>query len=107
MKIKTLELVDAALDWAVAKCEGRRPSLFIFQRTGKLDPRHNYSTDWSQAGPIMHREKMRVGPYGTADLWIAGNDKAADVGPTPLIAAMRCFVSSKLGDEVEVPDELV
>ena len=27
-------------------------------------------------------------------------------GPTPLIAAMRCYVASKLGDEVEVPDEL-
>ena len=24
----------------------------------------------------------------------------------PLIAAMRCFVASKLGDEVDVPDEL-
>ena len=24
----------------------------------------------------------------------------------PLIAAMRCYVASKLGDEVEVPDEL-
>ena len=27
-------------------------------------------------------------------------------GETRLIAAMRCFVASKLGDEVEVPDEL-
>ena len=27
-------------------------------------------------------------------------------GPTPLIAAMRCYVVSKLGDEVEVPDSL-
>ena len=27
-------------------------------------------------------------------------------GPTPLIAAMRCYVISKLGEEVEVPDEL-
>jgi hypothetical protein len=29
-----------------------------------------------------------------------------EVGPTPLVAAMRCYVASKLGDEVEVPDEL-
>ena len=28
-------------------------------------------------------------------------------GPTPLIAAMRCYVASKLGDEVEVPEELL
>jgi hypothetical protein len=27
-------------------------------------------------------------------------------GPTPLIAAMRCYVASVLGDEVEVPDSL-
>lgn len=27
-------------------------------------------------------------------------------GPTPLIAAMRCYVASKLGDEVEIPEEL-
>lgn len=28
-------------------------------------------------------------------------------GPTPLIAAMRCYVARKLGDEVEVPEELL
>jgi len=28
-------------------------------------------------------------------------------GHTPLVAAMRCFVASHLGDEVEIPDELV
>lgn len=27
-------------------------------------------------------------------------------GPTPLIAAMRCYVASKLGETVDVPDEL-
>jgi hypothetical protein len=28
-------------------------------------------------------------------------------GPTPLIAAMRCYVASKFGDEVETPEELL
>jgi hypothetical protein len=28
-------------------------------------------------------------------------------GPTPLVAAMRCYVASKLGDTVEIPDDLV
>jgi len=27
-------------------------------------------------------------------------------GPTPLIAAMRCYVASKMGDEIDVPTEL-
>jgi hypothetical protein len=30
-----------------------------------------------------------------------------EYGPTPLIAAMRCYVASKLGDEVEIPAELL
>jgi hypothetical protein len=36
--------------------------------------------------------------------WVA-MDKS--YGPTPLVAAMRCYVASQLGDEVDVPDELV
>ena len=28
------------------------------------------------------------------------------LGKTKLIAAMRCYVASKLGDEVEIPEEL-
>ena len=28
-------------------------------------------------------------------------------GTTPLVAAMRCYVASKLGDEVDVPVELI
>jgi hypothetical protein len=27
-------------------------------------------------------------------------------GPTPLIAAMRCYVASKLGDYIDIPEEL-
>jgi len=27
-------------------------------------------------------------------------------GPTPLIAAMRCYVASRLGDTVEIPEEI-
>jgi len=27
-------------------------------------------------------------------------------GPTPLIAATRCYVASKLGDDIEIPEEL-
>jgi hypothetical protein len=27
-------------------------------------------------------------------------------GPTPLIAAMRAYVTDKLGDKVEIPEEL-
>lgn len=41
--------------------------------------------------------------------WLAmGVDgKPCSAGPTPLVAAMRCYVASKLGDVVDVPKELV
>jgi hypothetical protein len=35
-----------------------------------------------------------------------GGEPYEGTGSTPLIAAMRCYVASKLGDEVEIPKEL-
>ena len=51
----------------------------------------------------------------TSDLTGAALDWAAydsyewaeSTGHTPLIAAMRCYVASRLGYEVEVPEELM
>jgi hypothetical protein len=120
--MKTSELTGAALDWAVAKCEGWK----TVQVNGALMLRHyhpdaahtphcyvedfGYSTDWSQGGPIIEREKINVSTYGGLLQWIAtkktGETFEAVSGPTPLIAAMRCYVVSKLGDEVEIPEEL-
>lgn len=119
MKIKTAELTGAALDWAVAKCEGdgfaiQRPELLS---SGFRPPL--FSTRWAQGGPIIEREignlwkNNKLDP-NEPDVWTAAAyHKAPDGtllyyedGPTPLIAAMRCYVASKLGDEVEVPEEL-
>ena len=110
MKIKTSELTGAALDWAVAKCLGTE-HLFAGHEVGRL----HYSTDWSQGGPIMEREGIAIDCIrcdGEVDGWIAAlpmfcDAKYEESSPTPLIAAMRCYVSSRLGDEVEIPDELV
>ena len=69
-----------------------------------------YSTDWAQGGPIIEREGMALNMEDThewrAAMWWDDEDSKGDilmVGPTPLIAAMRCYVTSKLGDEVEIP----
>ena len=104
MKLKTNELTGAALDWVVAKC-----ILLIngddldigFIREYAYTP----STNWAQGGPIIERERIRLDPRG---VWVAGHDSSNDEysGPTPLIAAMRCYVASEMGEEVEVPDEL-
>lgn len=121
-KIKTSELTGAALDWAVAKCEGRGiefddPRDPWLTRDGIADqPLHSYtpSTDWSQGGPIIEREGIQINfmrydqpPYWTAHTEDLRNKMRVGAwAPTPLIAAMRCFVASRLGDEVDVPDEL-
>ena len=107
MKIKTSELQGAALDWAVAECEElgiRRLSggEFLLADGDFWFP----STDWAQGGPIIERERICLIDQG-GDYWQALWGWKEAFGPTPLIAAMRCFVASKLGDEVEVPDEIV
>ena len=107
--MKTAELTGAALDWAVAKCEGvingdALDTGFILE--GGYVP----STDWSQGGLIIEREKISLLTFGLVN-WKAtfdygGSGTSDQYGPTPLIAAMRCYVASKLGDEVELPKEL-
>lgn len=109
--MKTTELTGAALDWAVAKAMGlihsnRWTQLHI------LDPEgYSPSTDWSQGGPIIEREKIETKYIGNTFGWRAFLKFNTDPmlcysGLTPLIAAMRCYVASKLGEEIEIPKEL-
>lgn len=107
--VKTTKLIGPALDWAVAKCEGLawpdNAAKFLGEQCYKP------STDWSQGGPIIERENLVVGPTGGGifpDKWVASSENSPYLfGPTPLIAAMRCHVTNKIGDEVEVPEELL
>ena len=109
MKTKTSELKGAALDWAVAKCEGYFDIGMASVHDGVADVFYfdawTPSTDWSQAGPIIERERITAiaMPNGT---WATSTPLHTLHHPTPLIAAMRCYVASKLGDEVEIPEEL-
>ena len=122
MKIKTSELIDAALRWAVATLEGytnlRRG---VFSGELVMDPPRKeygavefssicYDTDWAHGGPIIEREIAKIERFSDA-LWeaTAFTKNAQDLvqnGPNPLVAAMRCYVASKLGDEVNIPEEL-
>jgi len=114
MKIKISEASGPVLDWLVAKCEGVQVEKIMDLSFWSSANWEMYSTDWAQGGPIIEREKMTVGMCIGETKWGAdiyagtGLDiKANRTGPTPLIAAMRCYVASKLGTEVEVPEELV
>ena len=110
MKIKTSELKGAALDWVVAQAAGYTTSYLDLMYDIKSYDKFNPSTDWSFGGPIIEEEKIAIMCPSTGDFWDArANVFPAEYwrGETPLIAAMRCYVASKLGDEVEIPKELV
>ena len=104
------ELEGVALDWAVAKCEGllafgyRKTDRFIIELSDGEFEELCPSTDWAQGGPIIEREKTAIKENGYGH-WFAkvGAGKWMR-GPTPLIAAMRCIVASKLGEKIDVPE---
>lgn len=115
--MKTSELTGAALDWAVAKCEGPNSVAACYYDEDDLPmcrdeaPHMEWqpSTEWAQGGPIIEREWIDLHCVNDS-LWEAEcpavGGLAMQNGYTPLIAAMRCYVASKLGDEVDVPEEL-
>ncbi len=112
MKIKVSEAVGPTLDWLVAKAGKAPVSDSDLVKLVKTMDCYKASTDWNIGGPIIEREKIDLNHYRLQDLtaqWDASIDSWDSdwAGPTPLIAAMRCYVASKLGDEVEVPEELL
>lgn len=137
MKLKTSELTGPALDWAVANCEKRTVkrdpmalhdgSYWVWEETPsgeggvniwksvymRIGKDYKPSTNWAQGGPIIEREKIAIRPDEADRDWLAEipftllRDDEYWSGPTPLVAALRCYVASRLGDMVDVPDELI
>ena len=116
MNIKTSEATPLQLDWLVAKCRGhtvfiKHAPVQVMYTPERKRSWYTYrpSTNWAQGGPIIDREKISTLRYGQ---WLASipadstGESSGFYGPTPLIAAMRCYVASKLGDEIEIPEEL-
>lgn len=134
MKVKVADLTDKALNWLVGKCEGliwyKDAQLNNCQKEGwhasgyYMDPNvwqplTNlwYTEDWNKCGPIIAREMISIESTGNADntAWLAKpphsetkwQRKQLMFADTPQSAAMRCYVACKLGNEVDVPDDLV
>lgn len=112
-KVKPVASLEGpALDWAVAKCRGDDFDGDIFLDIHACG-RHNYSSDWLLGGPIIAQMKIATEHGGDAfDAWVAKikpglPDDDEWVGPTPLIAALRCYVARQLGPVIEVPGELL
>ena len=131
--VKVQDLSGARLDWAVAMCEGyalttdgishlvenERNILILGPATTSGKPcGYSPSSYWALGGPIIEREQITVEHRGDSGGWRAriwSVEKADFIesglrGPhcdTALIAAMRCYVMSKLGEVVEIPATLI
>ena len=120
--MKTYELTGAALDWAVTRAHQEGEPAFdyyidhkgrVMEERGDLSWHYSPSTNWAHGGPIIDREKISTIEEANG-LWLGSIGGCTDLdmplwqehGPTPLIAAMRCYVTSKLGDDIDVPEEL-
>ena len=101
--IKISEATGPALDWLVAKALfGDQPRWSVWVP--------EYSTDWSQGGPIIDRERISIRHWVNTPgvhAYMPQDEAEWAEGPTPLIAAMRCLAISKLGFTIEVPEELL
>jgi len=121
MKTSTNTLTGLALNYAVARAEGldvyvpafaERPWLQYRDCHGQSHHCPDYCGDWSAAGPIIEREQITIGADGGG--WCAGKpwdeewmSAFVERGASPLVAAMRTYVISKLGDIVDIPEELL
>lgn len=118
MKVKVSEASGPALDWMVRYAQNGRPPIDY------VPNRDNFSTCWNKGGPLIELEKIELkvladsvhtdahptfkfGDQWEANIWPDERDLIEYCGPTPLITAMRCYVASKLGEEVDVPEELL
>ena len=121
IKMQTSKLIGESLNWAVGMANGWARYDSPFQQP---DGRFRWtlmfknaepcmkdfatfepSTDWSQGGAIIERERISI--THQVGQWAAQtDDDLFAYGPTPLVAAMRCYVASKLGDTVDIPAEL-
>ena len=113
MKIETSKLINEALDYAVAIAKGAG-TVYIGKNGKHCLATARYSTDWSAGGPIIECENISLDrlPDNGHRAFIRTNDSGNEYitdcwnGATKLQTAMRCYVASKLGEFVEIPDEL-
>ncbi|MDE9571291.1 phage protein NinX family protein [Xenorhabdus bovienii] len=122
MKIKTSELTGRALDWAVCLAIGGTANE---DNTEVQAPNNGYyllsngkgnftpSTDWSQCGELIEKHRVELDFNSVSEEWSAyifnfeELESVIEDGDTPQIAICRAVVATQLGDEVDIPDELV
>jgi hypothetical protein len=102
--MKVSELKDELLDYWVAKANDMAEIQVVDGHCFVKHVRWEPSRDWSQGGPIVEREGINlghgieVGPEHCVAYMRSGRHRQK--GLTLLIAAMRCYVDLKFGEEV-------
>jgi DNA (cytosine-5)-methyltransferase 1 len=99
-QIKDLELWE--IDYLVSKAENLlNENLNDILVDGE---RYSPTTNPSQSWPIIERDRIAVLPSANLDEWVSRQSHRFifSHGKTSLEAAMRCYVASKFGDEVEL-----
>lgn len=123
VKKNSRTLAGVALDWAVARAEKMQVFVDVNDDLVRVvremgvddEPVFRPSQDWAFAGEVLARERIVLMPTRTGgwftSMWGVRDDEGhvREVGidaDDPLTAVLRCLVFSKLGDFVEIPDEL-
>ena len=120
MKVKTADLTGRALDYAVATAKGLRLSIqsgeaVNITKDGGFFHHVRFTEFWSLCGQLM--EEMSISCYQSRDPatgkvfhWVGVcefGQRRGMVADNPRTAICRAAVQSKLGDEVDIPDELI
>ncbi|OKP02214.1 phage protein NinX family protein [Xenorhabdus eapokensis] len=117
MKIKTSALTGRALDWAVAKADARGVKInelgYVFVNDNRSIGVYSPSADWAKCGQLIEKHYIELNFNSVNEEWSAyifsfeELESVIEDGESPTIAICRAVVAAKLGDEVEIPDELV
>ncbi len=125
IEVKTTDLADEALGWAVGMAEGlalhleppqygngwRVFAIYRGEATERCE-RYNPWEAWVLGGPLIANRMVSLHcPQSTDDVWagwvITDKGEFCRAGESALIAATRAYVAAKLGDTVQVPKELM
>ncbi|WP_425952945.1 phage protein NinX family protein [Ralstonia pseudosolanacearum] len=98
--------------WSEEKIAGQlakmnNEQVIVHRLNGNYEPIPAFSRSWAVGGPLLDRWRISIN-YDASGRWSQGwrafsVTTPTMLGETGLIAAMRSYVASKLGEVIEVP----
>ncbi|WP_330983648.1 MULTISPECIES: phage protein NinX family protein [Enterobacterales] len=110
--MKIYELTGSALDFAVDRVVNGKKYGEEFSVIRAAGDGFRPSSSWRVGGPLIERYRLDLMPDPESTEWWADKAEGAEArhlhgnGPSPLIAACRA-IASTLGDEVDIPFNLI